>query len=191
MLSNQYTLFKNFPELKLTTEELKCFLGILINTGYNENPQNKLYWSQGDNVHNYMVYEALQRNQFVQIMQSMHCADNTQLNDADKFTKLRPLLDLLKWRFLKHFNLTPDLSDGESMIKYYGKHRCKQFIRRKPIRFRGYKAWCLNQTNVYLVNLKLYQEARPNTEEEDALNVGKAATLLIRMIDELPEDIMR
>ena len=76
------------------------------------------------------------------------------------------------------------------MIKYYGKHGCKQFIRGKPIRF-GYKAWCLNQTNGYLVNLELYQGARLNTGEEDALNVGKAATPLIRMIDELPEDIIR
>ena len=76
------------------------------------------------------------------------------------------------------------------MIKYYGKHGCKQFICGKPIRF-GYKAWCLNQTNGYLVNLELYQGARLNTEEEDALNAGKAATPLIRMIDELPEDIIR
>ena len=42
--SNQYALFKNYPELKLTAEELKCFLGILINTGYNENPLRKHYW---------------------------------------------------------------------------------------------------------------------------------------------------
>ena len=92
----------------------------------------------------------------------MHCADNTQLNDTDKFTKLRPLLDLLKRRFLKHFNPTRDLSYDERMIKYYGEHGCKQFIRGKPIRL-GYKAWCLNQANGYLVNLELYQGARPNT----------------------------
>ena len=120
----------------------------------------------------------------------MHCADNTQLNDTDKFTKLRPLLNLLKRRFLKHFNPTRDLSYDERMIKYYGKHGCKQFIRGKPKRF-WYKAWCLNQTNDYLVNLKLHQGARPNTGEEDALNIGKAVTPLIRMIDELLEDIIR
>ena len=60
--SNQYALFKNHPELKLTAEELKCFLGIFINTGYNENPQRKLDWDQGDDVRNYMVYEAMRRD---------------------------------------------------------------------------------------------------------------------------------
>ena len=43
MQFNQFALFKNYPELKLTAEKLKCFLGILINTGYNKNPQRKLY----------------------------------------------------------------------------------------------------------------------------------------------------
>ena len=118
--SNQNAVFKNYPELKLTAEELKCFFRILINTRYNANPQRKLYWDQGEDLRNYMVYEAKQRDRFVQIMQSMHCADNTQLNDTDKFTKPRPLLDLLKRRFLKHFNPTRDLSYDESMIKYYG-----------------------------------------------------------------------
>ena len=55
----------------------------------------KAYWDQGDDVRNYMVHEAMRRDRFLQIMQSMHCADNTQLNDTDKFTKFRPLLDLL------------------------------------------------------------------------------------------------
>ena len=37
--SNLYSLLKNYPELKVNAEEMKCFLGILINTGYNGNPQ--------------------------------------------------------------------------------------------------------------------------------------------------------
>ena len=76
------------------------------------------------------------------------------------------------------------------MIKYYGKHECKQFIRGKPIRFR-FKAWCLNEANGYLVNLELYLGARANTSEEDALDVAKVATPLIRMIQELPQEMMQ
>ena len=94
--SNQYALFKNYLELKLSAEEMKCFLGILVNSGYNANPQRKLYWDQGDDVHNYKVYEAMRRDRFVQIMQSLHCADNTQLHSTDKFSKIRPFLNMLK-----------------------------------------------------------------------------------------------
>ena len=40
--SNQCGLFKNYPELKLSAEEMKRFLGILVNLGYDANPQRKL-----------------------------------------------------------------------------------------------------------------------------------------------------
>ena len=120
----------------------------------------------------------------------MHCADNTHLDPLDRFGKVHPLLNLLKQRFMDHFKPTRDLSYDKSMIKYYGKHGCKQFIRGKPIQF-GFKAWCQNEANDYLVNLELYQGARTNTSKEDALNVGKEATPLIHMIQELPQEIMR
>ena len=96
---------------------------------------------------------------------------------------------MLKQRLLNHFKPTRNLSYDESMIKYYEKHECKQFLRGNPIQF-GYKAWCLNQANRYLVNLELYQGARANTDNEDSLNVSKAATPLIRMIQELPPHIL-
>ena len=40
--SNQYALFKNYSELKLSAEAMKCFWGILVNLGYNANLQKKL-----------------------------------------------------------------------------------------------------------------------------------------------------
>ena len=187
--SNHYALFKNYPVLKLSAEEMKCFLGILVKSGYNANPQRKLYWDQGDDMHNYKVYEAMRRDRFVRVMQSLHCADNTQLDSIDKFIKICPFLNMLKQRFLNHFKPTRNLSYDESMIKYYGKHGCKQFLRGKPIRFE-YKVWSLNQANEYLVNLELYQGARANTDNEDSLNVGKAATPLIRMIQQLPPHVL-
>ena len=42
------------------------------------------------------------------------------------------------------------------MIEYYSKHKCKQCIRIKPIRF-WYKAWCLNTDDGSLVTFDLYQ----------------------------------
>lgn len=42
------------------------------------------------------------------------------------------------------------------MTKYYGLHNCKQFIRGKPIPF-GYKMWCLNLADGYLINFNIYQ----------------------------------
>ena len=107
---------------------MKCFLEILVNIGYNANPQTMLYWDQGDNVLNYMMYEVMRRNCFVQIMQNLHCAENIQLDSTDKFSKICAFLGMLKQRFFNHFKPTRNLSCDKSMINYYEKHECKQFL---------------------------------------------------------------
>lgn len=42
--------------------------------------------------------------------------------------------------------------DG-SMVKYFGRHGCKQVIRGKLIQF-GYKIWSLSTKDGYLVNFE-------------------------------------
>lgn len=74
------------------------------------------------------------------------------------------------------------------MIKYYGRHGCKQFLRGKPIRF-GYKAWCLTTDFGYLLNFDIYQGKSPNSNTAYEDEYGKAATpLMIIMLDDLPEE---
>ena len=51
------------------------------------------------------------------------------------------------------------------MIEYLGRHGCKQCIRGKPIRF-GYKVWCLNTSDGYLVSFDLYQGRTYEENEE-------------------------
>ncbi|GFW05094.1 piggyBac transposable element-derived protein 2 [Trichonephila clavipes] len=47
------------------------------------------------------------------------------------------------------------LSIDEMMIRYYGHHYFKQYIKCKPIRF-GYKMWTLCGNNGYCYNFDLY-----------------------------------
>ncbi|KAG5885392.1 hypothetical protein JTB14_002789 [Gonioctena quinquepunctata] len=61
-----------------------------------------------------------------------------------------------KSKYVEHYQPEKHMSYDESMIKYHGRHPCKQFIRGKPIRF-GYKMWALNTTSGYQVNCEVYQ----------------------------------
>jgi len=73
------------------------------------------------------------------------------------------------------------------MVKYFGRHSCKQFIRGKPIRFR-YKVWCLNTKDGYLVNFELYQGESPKSNTVYEQLFGKAASPLLVLIDEIPTE---
>ena len=128
----------------------------------------------------------MRRDRFQQIMRFVHCSDNNNIDKEDKMFKLRPLMNVLKDKYLKHFVPEQELDYDESMIEYYGRHSCKQFIRGKPIRF-GYKVWCLNTTKGYLVNFEVYQGKLPNANPEYETSFGKAAAPMVQMITELPQ----
>ncbi|KAK9679078.1 Transposase IS4 [Popillia japonica] len=72
------------------------------------------------------------------------------------------------------------------MVRYYGRHGCKQFIRGKPVRFR-YKVWSLNTPDGYLVNFEIYQGNNPRGNANYEELFGKASAPLIQMIEDLGE----
>ncbi|KAK9696562.1 Transposase IS4 [Popillia japonica] len=105
--------------------------------GYCELPGRDFYWDSQEDMKNHMVTQATRRDRFRQILRYLHCTDNTKSNESDKLWKLRRM-DMIKEKFLQNWVSEQNLDVDESMIKYFERHSCKQFIRGKPIRF-GYK----------------------------------------------------
>lgn len=154
--SRKYALFCSESDPKISIEEMKCVIAILIVTGYNELPGRDFYWDSKKDMKNILGGDSMRRDRFRQILKYLHCADNTQPVLGDKMWKLRPLMDLFKRRFIDNWIPEQQLNYDESMIKYFGKHSCKQFIRGKSIRF-GYKMCSLNSLSGHLVNFEIYQ----------------------------------
>lgn len=186
--SNKYALFLNDPDPKITVDEMKCCFAILILTGYAELPGRDFYWDSQNDMRNEMVSQAMRRDRFRQILRYLHCADNNKPDKADKAWKLRPLMDMIKQKFMKNWMPEQNLDYDESMVKYFGRHSCKQFIRGKPIRF-GYKMWCLNAPSGYLVNFDLYQGKNPRGNIFYEQEFGKNIAPMLSMMDEIPENI--
>nr|CAH7749592.1 unnamed protein product [Callosobruchus chinensis] len=187
--SNLYAAFKNCnPSPNITANEMRCYIAILIVSGYNKVPSKRSFWDSGADLRNQMVYEAMRRDRFDIIMRYLHCADNNDLDKQDKMAKLRPFMELLKLRFKNHFIPEREIDYDESMIEYFGRHGCKQFIRGKPIRF-GYKAWCINTKSGYLINFEIYQGNIPGVKTGDQKLVGKASAPLLKFIAELSSEI--
>lgn len=181
-----YARFKNEADPGITASEIRCFVAILILSGYNHLPSKRLYWDMQDDTHNKLVADSMRRDRFLKIQRFIHMADNNQIDQSDKAWKLRPLMNAIKKKCLSNFQPTQNLSYDETMIRYYGRHGCKQFIRGKPIRF-GYKIWSLNSRDGYLLDFDLYQGNDPREDVEISKLVGKCAAPLILMLKELPE----
>lgn len=185
--SERYALFLNCPNPNITREEMKTFIAVLILSGYCSLPGRDYFWDQRDDMRNTMVYNSIRRDRFRTIMRFLHFADNTRPDLHDKMWKLNPLINLLKKKFSDNFVASAEMDYDESMIKYFGKHGCKQFIRGKPIRF-GFKVWCLNSTTGYLQDFIVYQGAHGGRDDYDK-EVGKCASPLLAMLDKMREDV--
>lgn len=183
----KYALYKNVPDPNITKSELKCFIGILIISGYNTVPSFKLYWDTGVDTRNELIHGAMRRNRLKKIISLMHFEDMKNFSTTDKLWKLRPLLDQLNKKFMENFVPIQHLNYDESMIAYYGRHGCKQFIRGKPIRF-GFKAWCLNTFNGYLVNFEIYQGRRDSRPTNYEKTFGKCAAPMVKILDKIPPE---
>ena len=97
-----------------------------------------MYWEQAPYVGVPLVFNSMPRNRFREIKKFIHLNDNSKIDKTDKMYKLRLYFDILKKEFGKFGVFHSELSIDEMMVRYYGKHPAKMFLRGKPIKF-GYK----------------------------------------------------
>ena len=170
--STLYCLKNNWPNLNVSKEEIKVFLGILIVSGYNTLGSKRVYWSTGNDLRNHAICEAMRHDRFELIMKCLHFKDNDDLDKNNKYSKLRPFLDHIQEKFMQNFVPSQKISHDEAMIEYFGRHSCKHAIRNKPIRF-GYKVWCQNTPSRYLILSDVYQGKSYQGNKEMEQKLGK------------------
>lgn len=132
--SSKYAVYrhKNVPDF--TIPELRTFIGILIISGYNAHSAMRHMWSQDDDLRNILISKCMRRDRFQEICHFLHFEDSgkggsKENPNPDSLWKLRPLTDHLKAKMIENFHPEQNLSYDESMIAYFGKHGCKQFIK--------------------------------------------------------------
>lgn len=160
---------KNDTSFTLDIDELKCFIGILLFSGYHQVPSERMYWSTDADLGVPIVQAGMSRTRYAKIKSMLHFADNDKLDKVDRAYKLRPLIEKMNEKFQQFGIFTSYLSVDEMIVKYYGHHGLKQFIRGKPIRF-GYKLWALCASNGYCYKFVFY--TGKETSKQPGLTLG-------------------
>ena len=138
--SVRYAKSKGSHSFKLELHDLKFFIAILLISGYVDLPRRPILWGYSADVHNDAVSSMMSRNRFDKIMKYLDLTDNTSLDPNDKFSKIRPLLDKLNEQCLSNYLPEQTVSIDVSMVPYFGRHGCKQFIKNKSVKL-GYRLW--------------------------------------------------
>lgn len=180
--SNTYAQQKNAVG-DITRNEMFCFIGVLLLSGYSSVSRRIMYWQNSDDTNNKLVCAAISRDRFQYIMTNIHCNDNTQLDRNDKFSKMRPLFKSLNEKFFEYAPIEENHSIDEAMVPYFGRHGCKQFIRGKPIRW-GYKFWVGATRLGYIVYLDPYQGSSTSLPLQYN-HLGLGSTVVLQYADVL------
>ena len=163
--------------------DIKCFIGILVLSGYLAPARLRLFWETATDTHHALVANAMRRDKFEAIFANFHLADNNCLDDTDKFAKVRSLIKLLNKKFQQYAPNEEFYSFDKSMCEYCGRHGCKQFLRGKPIRF-GFKIWCGTTPLGYLVWFDPYQ-GKVDSSRTQENNLGLGGNLVTKFADAL------
>ncbi len=163
--SKIYASQKNNLKFSVNKDELRSFIGILLLSGYHRLPQEDMYWEQAADVGVPIVYQSMPKNRFREIKKYLHLNNNSNIDKNDKMFKVTPYFNILRENFQRYGIFHSHLSIDEMMVKYYGKHPVKMYMKGKPIKF-GYKIWCLCSSNGYLYDYIPYCGKDSNAEKQ-------------------------
>ena len=140
-------------------------------------PNVKCYWSVDSYLSNDGVRNAMTRNRFMNILQNLHFADNQTADKSDKAYKMRFVINHLNKAFQDAMSDAERQSVDEHMTKFKGRMSCKQYMKKKPIKW-DLKWWCrcCSKTE-YLYEFDLYigkkEKAEPGLGETAVLDLSK------------------
>lgn len=178
--SVSYAVQQNRHDFAFTTDCLRKFLGILLFSSYHSLPQEHLYWCEDEDMSTVCVRKCLSKHRWVEIKRNLHFNDNNNIlpdGSNKKCFKIAPLYDMLNKSFMQFGVFSQNLSIDEQMVRYYGHHFLKQFIRGKPIRF-GFKQWamCCGETG-YLFHTELYEGKQKENELREMTSLGASVVM--------------
>ncbi|MEJ1284544.1 piggyBac transposable element derived 1 [Cricetulus griseus] len=176
--TNNYSSQKNFS-LEVTVQEMLCVFGVLLWSGLVRHPRKGMYWEISD-CDQTLVRNAIKRDKFELIFSYLHFADNSHLDQKDKFSKLRPLIKQMNKNFLLHAPPEEYYCFDKSMCECFDSD---QFLNGKPLRI-GYKVWCGTTTQDYLGWFEPHQEDS-TVETDKELDLGLGGNLIMSFVDVL------
>ncbi|KAG5877031.1 hypothetical protein JTB14_005253 [Gonioctena quinquepunctata] len=154
--SNRTYLEKKGSELRLTTKELKVFIGVLFVMSTIDLPQIKIFWTKKYGVA--IIKNAITRNRFCNIRTSLKVVYDPEVGDAEKANKIWKVMPLFRsiLRGCQAQIRTDNISIDGMIIPFTGHCGIRQFCPRKPNPI-GINIFLLANPNGIVCDMTVYQ----------------------------------
>ena len=135
-----------------------------------------MYWEMCLDSRNTIVASLFTNNRFLIVLQYLHLVDKNNLNPSE-LNKVNPLLRVMNESCLENFIPEKNIIIEESMLLYYGRHGCRQYIQKKLVKF-GYKRWVAVTPLVYGIRFYPYVGKGDNYNKDIGLGGSVVMTLM-------------
>ena len=142
-------------DLEITQDLFDAFAGILMCSNFNPRKCERDYWSTSGLLHQKRVALVMSRYTFLMIKRKIKYSKENDKDDTNKLWRVSTMCEIFKTNIQRFNYFSSNLSIDESMIKFKGRCRLRQFMKNKPIRF-GMKLWSLCTDYGYLLNFDIY-----------------------------------
>ncbi|CAB0017342.1 unnamed protein product [Nesidiocoris tenuis] len=134
--SNRYSIQQKGSSACLTINDIRDFLSIEISMGLMKIGCWKRYWASRTKLER--VANVMPRNKYAKIRSSLHFVDNEiPMDPNDKYSKVRPIAEYLRQKFIQIKGVDRKFSVDEMMISYKGKKAGgrRMFMPNKPTKW--------------------------------------------------------
>ena len=134
----------------VTIDEMKAFVGVILNMGIVQLQNIHEYWSTSFTCSIPFFWSVLPRDRFFQIFGMLHVEDITCTTKNDK---IKPFIDhIFQQNFIPHRQVSVD----ESVIAFKERVSFRQYLKNKPCPW-GIKVYVLSDSITgYMHNLRIY-----------------------------------
>lgn len=190
--SIRYSSEKNINKpLKISIEDLKKFIGILVMMSIVHLPNSRSYWNE--TIGNKLIQNTMSVNKFEEIRKNLHFNDNQRMLPADhpnhdRLFKIRPLITSLQEKF-KSIPLEENLSIDEQICPTKARSYLKMYMPLKPHKW-GYKLFVLCGVSGFSYNFEVYSGLENNSDQRlpSEPNLGACANVVMRLSRCIPEN---
>ena len=145
------SLYRNWKPV--TVEEMKGFIGIILNMGIVQLTNLKDYWSTDDTTNFPFFRSVFSQDRFFQIFGMLHVGDPDSTTKRDK---IQSFLDRLCSVFKNAYTPSQEIAVDESVVSFKGRVSFHQYLKGKP-HPSGIKAFVLSDSKTgYLQRVCVY-----------------------------------
>lgn len=139
----------------VNSDELYLFHALIILMGIIKKPSLSMYWTTDPTLETPFYSKCMHYDRFRMILSCLHF-EISEDNDPDVLHKIRPIVDYLIEKFQMTYRPGENIAIDESLLKWRGRLKFKQFNKNKRSRF-GVKLYETCESNSgYSYNIQIY-----------------------------------